>query len=51
MLGPALVVLFTPFVGPQVVFLVAAALVVMLVLASELALRTPQLPEVAQVGS
>jgi MFS family permease len=47
MLGPALVVLFTPFVSPQLVFLIAAGLVVMLALASELALRTPQIPAVA----
>jgi MFS family permease len=51
MLGPALVVLFTPFVGPQLVFLIAAGLVFMLTFASGLALRTPQIPAVAQVGS
>ena len=42
MLGPALVVLFTPVVGPQVVFLVASALVIVLTLASAFALRVPQ---------
>jgi DHA1 family tetracycline resistance protein-like MFS transporter len=42
MLGPALVVLFTPFVGPQVVFLVASALVIALTLVSAFALRVPQ---------
>ena len=39
LVGPALVVLFTPFVGPQVVFLISTALVLMLALASGLALR------------
>jgi DHA1 family multidrug resistance protein-like MFS transporter len=42
MLGPALVVLITPFVGPQVVFLAASALVIALVLAAALALRVPK---------
>jgi len=42
MLGPALVVLFTPFVNPQVVFLVASALVLMLTLVSAFALRVPR---------
>jgi len=46
MLGPALVVLFTPFVGPQVVFLVASALVIVLTLASAFALRVPQRSQV-----
>lgn len=48
MLGPALVVLITPFVGPQTVFLMAASVVLMLTIASGLALRTPQIPKVAQ---
>lgn len=51
MLGPALVVLFTPFIGPQVVFLISAALVFMLTFASGLALRTPRIPAVAQYES
>jgi DHA1 family tetracycline resistance protein-like MFS transporter len=51
MLGPALVVLFTPFVDPQVVFLMAAAWVVMLAFVSGLALHTPQHPEIAPYGS
>jgi DHA1 family multidrug resistance protein-like MFS transporter len=42
MLGPALVVLFTPFVNPQVVFVVASALVLMLTLVSAFALRVPR---------
>ncbi len=43
LLGPALVVLFAPFVSPQAVFLISAALVFMLAFASGLALRTPHL--------
>lgn len=46
LLGPALVVLFTPFVGPQVVFLISAGLVSMLTLASAFALRVPRRNEV-----
>jgi len=42
MLGPALVVLCTPFIGPQAGFLIAAALVVLLTLASGLVLRLPE---------
>jgi len=45
--GPALVVLFTPFVGPQEVFLIAAALVLILALASGLVLRPPVSVEVS----
>lgn len=41
MLGPALVVLIAPVAGPQVVFLLAAALVVTLTLASAFMLRVP----------
>jgi MFS family permease len=41
MLGPALVVLFTPYVRPQGVFLVAA-LIIVITLASAFALRVPQ---------
>ncbi len=51
MLGPALVVLFTPIVGMQAVFLIAAAQVFMLIMATGLVLRVPQLPQLAQVGS
>jgi DHA1 family tetracycline resistance protein-like MFS transporter len=51
MLGPALVVLFTPFAGPQVVFLISAALVFVLTFASGVGLRSPQVQEVARVGS
>jgi MFS family permease len=46
MLGPALVVLVTPFVGPKVVFLISAALVFMLTFASALAVRVPRTTEV-----
>jgi hypothetical protein len=46
LLGPALVVLFTPFVSPQVVFLIAAALVSLLTLASGFVLRLPESIEV-----
>ncbi|RPJ45182.1 MAG: MFS transporter, partial [Chloroflexi bacterium] len=42
MLGPGLVVLLTPFVSPQVIFLIASALVIVLTLASAFALRAPQ---------
>jgi MFS family permease len=42
MLGPALVVLFAPFVGPQGVFRAAAALVLVVMLATAFALRVPQ---------
>lgn len=45
LLGPALLVLFTPLVAPQTIFLIAAALVCALVLASGLALRIPARPE------
>jgi MFS family permease len=41
LLGPALVVLFTPFVRPQGVFLIATALVAALTLFSGLVLRSP----------
>jgi DHA1 family bicyclomycin/chloramphenicol resistance-like MFS transporter len=41
MLGPALVVLVTPFVGPQIVFLVSAVFVLLLTLASTFGLRVP----------
>lgn len=51
MVGPALLVLFTPFVGPQGVFLIAAALVWMLAVVSGLALRRPQIARIAPSGS
>ena len=41
LLGPALVVLFTPFVSPQMVFVIATAVVIVLTLASGLFLRLP----------
>jgi MFS family permease len=46
MIGPALIVLFTPFINPQAVFLVAYALVIVLALASAFALRAPVSSEV-----
>jgi len=46
LLGPALVVLFTPFVGPQVVFLISAGLVLMLTLVSAFTLRVARMKEV-----
>ena len=51
MLGPALVVLVTPFVGPPVVFLISAALVFMLTCTSAFTLRTPHVPQVSQYSS
>jgi MFS family permease len=44
MLGPALVVLFTPFMAVRVVFLISAGLVLLLASISGLALRSPRLP-------
>jgi MFS transporter, DHA1 family, multidrug resistance protein len=41
LLGPALVTILTPSVGPQAIFFMAAALVAMLVVVSGLALRLP----------
>jgi DHA1 family tetracycline resistance protein-like MFS transporter len=46
MLGPALVVLVTPFVGPKIVFLISVALICMLTFASGFALRAPRRNEV-----
>jgi MFS family permease len=46
MLGPGLVVLVTPIVGPRVVFLISAALVLMIMLASAFALHGPRRNEV-----
>jgi MFS family permease len=46
MLGPALVVMFTSFVSPQAVFLLASALVWMLTFASAFILRVPRGNEV-----
>lgn len=51
LLGPALVVLFTPFVSPQIVFLIATALVFMLILASGLVLHLPERFEVTDHAS
>jgi DHA1 family multidrug resistance protein-like MFS transporter len=51
MLGPALVVLITPFVIPQVVFLISAGLVWILAFASGLALRAPKIPTAAHYES
>lgn len=48
MLGPALVVLITPFINPQAVFLIAAVLVVALTLVTGMALRNPERIEVSQ---
>lgn len=42
MLGPAPVVLFTASAGPQIVFLIAITLMLLLTLASGLALRVPK---------
>jgi MFS family permease len=47
MLGPALVVLLTPFVSPQFVFLLAFLLLLMITLASMFDLRVPQKQEAA----
>jgi MFS family permease len=47
MLGPALVVLFTPFLSPQIVFLISAALVIVLTLVSGLVLRSPEIVRVS----
>jgi MFS family permease len=49
LLGPALVVLCTPFTGPQVVFLIATALVALLTVVSGLVLRIPERIEVARL--
>jgi DHA1 family tetracycline resistance protein-like MFS transporter len=46
LLGPALVVLITPFVGPQVVFLISTILVVILALTAGFALRVPHSPSI-----
>lgn len=51
MLGPGLVVLFTPFVSPQVIFLISATLVLALAFASGLGLRASRVPHAAQYGS
>jgi DHA1 family tetracycline resistance protein-like MFS transporter len=48
MVGPAALVLFTPFVSPQVVFLIASALVFLLTIASGVGLRAPHAAEAAQ---
>jgi MFS family permease len=51
LMGPALVVLFTPFMGPQVVFMVSAVLVWIIALTSGLGLRTSHRPEVSRYES
>lgn len=47
MLGPALVVLFTPAINPQGIFLIAASLVLLLTLTSGLALQTSKVTQVS----
>jgi MFS family permease len=47
MLGPALVVLVTPFVSPRIVFLISAVFVWLLTLASTFGLRAPRKNPVA----
>jgi DHA1 family multidrug resistance protein-like MFS transporter len=42
LLGPALVVMLTPFVSPQVVFLISTVLVILLALVAAFALHSPQ---------
>ena len=51
LMGPALVVLFTPFMGPRVVFMVSAVLVWIIALTSVLGLRTSHRPEVSRYES
>jgi len=51
LLGPALVVMFTPFMGPQVVFLISTVLVWILALTSGLGLRTLYYPEATRYES
>jgi DHA1 family tetracycline resistance protein-like MFS transporter len=51
MLGPALVVLIASFIGPHVVFLISAGLVLALALISAMALRTRQLSDVVRYES
>ena len=50
-LGPGLVVLVTPFVRPQIVFLISAILVFMLTLTTGLGLRSSFTPVVTRFGS
>ena len=47
MLGPALIVSMTSFVSPQVVFVIASALVILITLVTALALRVPSKIEVS----
>jgi MFS family permease len=47
LLGPALVVLFTPIVSPQAVFTIAASLVFVLILVAGFGLRLPERVEVS----
>ena len=51
LLGPALVVMFTSFMGPQVVFMISTVLVWILVLTSGLGLHTPYHPEATRYES
>lgn len=51
LLGPALVVMFTPFMGPQVMFLISTVLVWILALTSGLGLRTLYHPEATRYES
>ena len=51
LLGPALVVLLTPFVSSQVVFLISAGLILMLAFTSGLALSAHQWPEATRYES
>ena len=46
LIGPALLILVTPLVSPQIVFLIATSLMLILTLASSLVLRTPKTIEV-----
>jgi MFS transporter, DHA1 family, multidrug resistance protein len=47
MLGPGMVVLFTSFISPQVVFMIASALILILTIASAFGLRVRQVHGVA----
>lgn len=51
MLGPAVLVLVTPFVGSKVVFLISAVLVLMLSLTSGFAMRVPRRDEIPSHAS
>jgi len=51
MLGPGLVVLVTPFVRPQIIFLISAILIFMLTFATGTGLRLPYTPIATRFGS